>query len=396
MPSDGWKDIKNAPHYNIVFTNAHVIGYFVTRTADDGLPAGDFKSINDSASNLYRCGHVQEIQVCLDANSNLCIRAKCLPEMRKDRIYLLEMVLDETSHDVLSARCGCAAGMGPKASCKHIAALCYALEEFSRLRQLPEFVTCTDKLQSWNQPRPRKLPTIPVKDLHQRKHELKPSKFRSQSARTASPRPEHLRRDSAQACEQLRCRLVGLNTPCAFLHILVPCMDKITHDHNYAQTLHDPEPQVASCPVIPPSSNVSTERILSAVLLDQAVENFQVSTTHRQHIEKVTRDQSASRKWYHVRAQRITSSICGRILIQKQKSVALLRHCLYPKPLHEPLPPPIAWGQRNEGTACRAYRDKMVSRGHSGLSTHPCGFLIHPTMGWLGASPDAKVTDPSF
>lgn len=128
LPTDGWKDIKHAPHFNIAFTNAHVIGYFVTRTADDGLPAGDFKSINESASNLYRCGHVQEIQVCSDANSNLCIRAKCLPEMRKDRIYLLEMVLDEVSQDVLSARCGCPAGMGPKASCKHVAALCYALE----------------------------------------------------------------------------------------------------------------------------------------------------------------------------------------------------------------------------------------------------------------------------
>ena len=142
--------------------------------------------------------------------------------------------------------CGCAAGMGPKASCKHIAALCYALEEFSRLRQLPEFVMCTDKLQSWNRPRPRKLQAISVEALHQREHELKPSKFRSQSMRTASecdPRPEYLRRDSAQACEQLRCRLVGLNTPCAFLHILVPCTDKITHDHSYAQTLHYPVPQ---------------------------------------------------------------------------------------------------------------------------------------------------------
>ena len=38
----------------------------------------------------------------------------------------------------------------------------------------------------------------------------------------------------------------------------------------------------------------------------------------------------------------------------------------------------------------------MVSQGHSGLTTYPCGFVIHPTMGWLGASPDAKVFDPSF
>ena len=126
----------------------HVIGYFITRTADDGLPAGDFKFINASASNLYRCGHVQQIQVCRD-ETVLCVSVKkCLPEMRKDRIYLLEMTLDGSSYDILSAKCGCPAGMGPKASCKHIAALCYALEKFSRLRQLPDFLTCTDELQS--------------------------------------------------------------------------------------------------------------------------------------------------------------------------------------------------------------------------------------------------------
>ena len=121
-----------------------------------------------------------------------------------------------------------------------------------------------------------------------------------------------------------------------------------------------------------------------------------MSGTQRQHIGEVTRDQYASREWYHVRARRITSSICGRILTQKHKSVALLRHCLYPKPLHKPLPPPIAWERRNEATACCTYRNMMVSEGHIGVSTDPCGSLVHPTMGWLGASPDAKSTDPSF
>ncbi len=37
----------------------------------------------------------------------------------------------------------------------------------------------------------------------------------------------------------------------------------------------------------------------------------------------------------------------------------------------------------------------MRANGHCGLQTKPCGFIIHPTMGWLGASPDTFVTDPS-
>ena len=37
----------------------------------------------------------------------------------------------------------------------------------------------------------------------------------------------------------------------------------------------------------------------------------------------------------------------------------------------------------------------MNKNGHCGLTTQKCGFIIHPTSGWLGASPDAKVFDPS-
>ena len=43
------------------------------------------------------------------------------------------------------------------ASCKHLAALCFALEELVRLKQSRDFATCTDRLQTWNQPRKRKL-----------------------------------------------------------------------------------------------------------------------------------------------------------------------------------------------------------------------------------------------
>ena len=61
-----WKDIrkvfsdkKDVP----MFTNGQLINYFVCRTVADGLPAGDFKSMNKSAKYLYECGHVQNIQI---------------------------------------------------------------------------------------------------------------------------------------------------------------------------------------------------------------------------------------------------------------------------------------------------------------------------------------------
>ena len=235
MPNDGWIDIKKA---YLAFTNAQIISYFVTRTVDDGLPAADFKSINNSACSLYRCGHVQKIEVCHRFSSNiLLIRANCLPEMKKDRLYKLVMQLNRNSYEIAHAQCCCPAGCGPKASCKHIAALCYTLEEFSRPRQLPDFSSCTDRLQTWNQPRPRKLLPIPVEDMRTRKHEIMPPKIRSaQQSHTVSefdPRPEALRTTDPTALENLRCRLLQLDKPCSFMQLLIPSVDKIEHDHSY-------------------------------------------------------------------------------------------------------------------------------------------------------------------
>ena len=63
----------------LCFTNAN---YFVVRTAVDGTPASDMKAINSSALHLFKCRHVQNIQICVD--EYLYVTSKCVPEMRKD------------------------------------------------------------------------------------------------------------------------------------------------------------------------------------------------------------------------------------------------------------------------------------------------------------------------
>ena len=55
------------------------------------------------------------------------ISCSCLPEMKKDPIYKIKI---DTS-DVCGAECSCPAGRGPHASCKHVAASLFALEDFS-------------------------------------------------------------------------------------------------------------------------------------------------------------------------------------------------------------------------------------------------------------------------
>ena len=128
-PTDGWQELTqvfgSTTDQSLGFTTAQTLGYFTTRIADDGLPAGDFKSVYKSALSLFCCGHVQKIEVCREITSHsIFIRADCLPEMKKDRVYKIELQLEESSFEISAAQCGCPAGRGPRASCKHIAALC--------------------------------------------------------------------------------------------------------------------------------------------------------------------------------------------------------------------------------------------------------------------------------
>ena len=78
--------------------------------------------------NLFRCGHVQQIQVASD-EEKVFLHAVCLPEMRKDRMYKLLMSMNKEGLDIITAECGCPGGKGPTASCKHTGALCYAYKK---------------------------------------------------------------------------------------------------------------------------------------------------------------------------------------------------------------------------------------------------------------------------
>ena len=340
------------------------------------------------------------IEVCHKSN----VRANCLPEMKKDRVYKLVMKLDSQSCEIDEAQCGCPAGRGPKASCKHIAALCYALEEFTRLRQLPDFVACTDRLQTWNQPRPKKLKPIPVEDMRTRKQQLMPPPVRAcQQTRAVSqfdPRPKEFRAINPETLENFRCGLLKLNKPCAFTQLLIPSVDKVDHDHSYCNRSGSVMASTTMSTVVEDDqvksqkSQIVDARIMSETVMAEVKDGLNVSSRMRMEIEMKTRQQSAEKEWHTVRVRRITSSTCGQILTQKSKTVALLVRVLYHKRLTPP-PPPIAWGLQNEQVACRSYQQHMLSIGHSGLTTQPIGFIVHPTKGWFGASPDAKVYDPS-
>ena len=113
-----WKPLKEAFPWNPVtsfsFTNAEIINYFVSRRAVDGLSANDTKAMNKSALNLFQCGHIQDIRVCYTSRKQLSIKYSCIPEMSKDRVCKLILILDSELYNVVGAKCRCPARKGPR------------------------------------------------------------------------------------------------------------------------------------------------------------------------------------------------------------------------------------------------------------------------------------------
>ena len=117
------------------------------RKVCDGSSCTDFKSINQSAIDLFHCGHLQQVEIA-ESNATLWIQANCLPQMRKDKTYKVVLSLLSGKWDIIGASCGCPAGKGPRATCKHIGGLCYLLQSFCENGTMPEFLHALNDYKS--------------------------------------------------------------------------------------------------------------------------------------------------------------------------------------------------------------------------------------------------------
>ena len=107
-----WKKIADGPTLLPEFSLVNMMAYFVTRKVCDGQNAGDFKHLNNHSYPLFKSGHIQKILTIKGNDNNVYLNAVCLPEMRKDREYKIQMVLSPSA-EILYAEEGCPAGRGP-------------------------------------------------------------------------------------------------------------------------------------------------------------------------------------------------------------------------------------------------------------------------------------------
>ena len=91
--------------------------------------------MNTAGYKLFKEGHVHNLFTSL-SHDTCFIKAKCLPEMKKDCVYELKLQISIETSSVEEAECTCPSCCGPTGSCKHIAALCFAMEILSELEIL--------------------------------------------------------------------------------------------------------------------------------------------------------------------------------------------------------------------------------------------------------------------
>ena len=160
-----WSKIEEEINLLPDFTIDNVIQYFMYQKEADGLEKEDWKSLNFGGYELFREGHVQKIYV--GSAGSVSVKVICLPEMKKDRTYSLEVTITPNM-EISRGICTCPAGKGPRGNCKHLAALCFAIEDFVKTRTISlekGEEAFTSLLQKWNQPQKRKLDSKKVEDI---------------------------------------------------------------------------------------------------------------------------------------------------------------------------------------------------------------------------------------
>ena len=94
----------------------------------------------------------------MDASNNIVYyKAHCEPEIKSIVPYQMKLGVEvvggrggdaKSVTQVVYAECSCPVGEAPRASCKHLAAFLYAMEEFSQLGYTRDCVTCTNELRA--------------------------------------------------------------------------------------------------------------------------------------------------------------------------------------------------------------------------------------------------------
>ena len=200
FPISGW----SSGYVNILERGFRIQRTFIYEYLVDHLscavPTKNFRALK-TGYNLFSSGHVQSIQMIVDA-SFCYYKGAVLPSMKKGIIYTVLCAIQLSSKSIYCVKCSCPAAESQ--SCVHLSAVLHALESLfataqSGVATLAGLAVGESKTSfecSWLKPRMRKVPATRADNIHYMKHEYGKERKRKRTQIDFDPRPPSKRTDS--------------------------------------------------------------------------------------------------------------------------------------------------------------------------------------------------------
>jgi len=314
-----------------------------------------------STSRLYDAGFLKFMRMS-KSDDKVYIRSQCRAEMRKAVLYNVDVVT-HTDANIIECQCECAAGMGPKANCKHVRAVLCGLCDFTRTRRMKTESTCTEKLQTFHKSKPYFGSPVKAQGLRQHKAKIN-------SSASFDPRPQNALRGAAY-CSRVRNLAINFTATTSHwssgLNMLLlqmygpanPYALEVDHDYGEIDSFQ---------------SFLLQRNVITATL--------EVATD----IEHRTRGQATNPDWHEERSLRLCSSNFGRICkAQSTETLQRLAKSLVSQQSFSTRA--TRHGILNEQPAVTAYEKT------TGNTVRSSGLVISVSHPFIASSPDGIVGD---
>ena len=272
--------------------------------------------------------------------------------MKKKVTYSLKLKLNDRG-EILNSHCECPAGRGPHGTCKHVAALCLMIKIFKYEDILLTNKSCTERLQTFHQPK-RRYGGSPIKAeemTSKRKH------------KDSDPRPTKYRRLTYYN-DFLRNMMINFRAE---------ENDDLTAGYIYPKA----DIQTAG------EDHWYDELVMTEYWVDNSND---VEENDVQKIEFETINQHHVYEWQMQREWRLTASNFGSIskMTGRRDRNKFCRVLLNPPKLTNNA---IMHGKQYEWVAIKSF-EKL-----SGMTVDKAGFFVYKKLPFLGASPDGIIGD---
>lgn len=331
------------------FTKAHIDHYFVLAIAQDKELQLNKKAI-EKGQKLLESNRVKACSYVI-IEDKIFFSGIISAAMKKNVAYNFKLCFKNHCEPIHS-HCECPAGVGPKGTCKHIAAVLLCLYKFAIEGELLVGKACTEELQTFHHPaKKHKGSPLKAEQMGKRRNDFddpRPLKFRNRPG--YNDRVQNLITNFAFQSE------IDI---CARYAYKKADLQTASNDHDYCKL---------------PFLEYWVDR-----------GNF-VTESEAENLQKETVDQRTSNLWFDARQWRVTASHFGDILhaTDRRNMLKLAENIFSQNPIHSA---PVLHGNKYERVAIEWYEKKYK------VKVKKCGLFVHTDFPYLGASPDGLLNE---